>query len=390
MRQAQQKAKRIALALPLDVVYIERLVPGILEFAREQGNWTFTRLVERLSPSIEWLRDWEGDGAFVLITTPADARIARSLRMPVVNVGGYFRDAGVPTVTVDHQAIGRLAAEHLLERRFRRFGYYGKRGLWYSHQRRMGFQTAIKAAGGQCEVLEVPDYPARRQKWGSQEEQLGEWLRSLRPPVGIMASWDLRARMVLEACAEAGLRVPEDVGIVGVDNDPIVCEFSAPPLSSVARNDQEVGRQAAVLLHQLIKGAHRPKHPVLIPPRGVVPRRSTQTVAIEDPVVAALAERIRQHLGKPFGVEDLLAHAPLSRRRLEQRFRKSLGSTPYAFINTLRVEKAKSLLAEPNKTPLTAIAAACGFSDLRRFRLVFRRLAKQTPAEYRRACREHS
>jgi LacI family transcriptional regulator len=196
--------------------------------------------------------------------------------------------------------------------------------------------------------------------------------------------------MVLEACVEVGLRVPEDVGVVGVDNDPVICDFSTPPLSSVSRNDRRVGRQAAVLLHHLMTDARPPGRPTLVPPESVVSRRSTETVAIEDPVVAAVVERIQQHLSEPFRVESLLDCAHLCRRRLEQRFRRSLGSTPAVFLNSLRVERAKRLLAEPKQASLTQIAAACGFSDLRRFRLVFRRLAKRTPAEFRRAVRELS
>lgn len=373
--------KHIALALPLDIVFIERLVPGILSFARQQ-HWTFTRMVERRSASIQWLTRWKGDGAFVLISTPADARIARSLSIPVVNVGGYICDPRIPTVTMDHRAIGRLAAHHLLERRFRRFGYYGKSGLYYSQQRRKGFTEAIKAAApdSKISILQVPDRPTRR----SQEEQLLVWLRSLEPPVGIFASWDLRAAMILDACAEAGLRVPQDVGILGVDNDPVVCEYSTPTLSSVPRNDLELGHRAAALLHDLMNGAAPPSAPILIPPSEVVCRGSTQTLAIDDPIIAALVEHIRAHLDKPFGVEALLAQASLSRRRLEQRFHASLGCTPYVLINRLRVDRAKQLLLEQDNASLTEIANACGFTDLRRFRLVFRRFTSQSPAQFRR------
>lgn len=382
----RKRVKHIALALPLDIVFVERLLPGILDFARDQGGWVFTRIPERLTSSFEWLRNWEGDGAFVLISNKTDVKVAQSLPMPIVNVGGYVKDARVPTVTLDQQMVGRLAAEHLLARRFHRFGYYGVRDLWYSEQRRIGFETALLAAGYKCSSIETTNLIRSPWDWRRVGGQLARWLRSLQPPVGIMASWDLRAQILSEACTMIGLRVPEDVAIVGVDNDPIACEFCIPQLTSVSRNDREVGWQAANLLSQLLEGKRSLKLPILIPPDRVVARRSTDTLVIEDAEVARIVQQVRDHLNEVFGVERILRLSPLSRRQLEQRFRRSVGSSPYAFLNELRVERAKLLLAQSHKRALTTVAYECGFSELRRFRMVFRRITKLSPAEYRRNC----
>ncbi|MGA2175115.1 MAG: DNA-binding transcriptional regulator [Verrucomicrobiota bacterium] len=382
--------RRIALAFPLGMAFTESLFRGIVDFARQQGGWAFTRLPERLDPSIGWLRHWPGDGAFVLITNRADARIARSLPMPVVNLACYLADASIPTVTVNHKTIGHIAAEHLLERRFKRFAYYGAGGLLYSELRREGFQAAVAAKGNPCDVLETGTLAEPGHKWKDQIEELASWLTRLQRPVGIMADTDLRANMVLEACAQAGLHVPKDIAVIGVDDDPTICEFCVPPLSSVSRNGWEVGRRAAMLLDHLIRGGRRSEGPILIPPDGVVLRRSTDTLAIEDSHVAAAVQYIRQHLDEPFGVERIIRQAALSRRSLEQRFRKSFGSTPSAAINELRVERAKQLLAAPSRQSLTNTAAACGFTGLRHFRLVFRRIAGMTPAKFRRAASKES
>jgi len=382
----RKRVKHIALALPLDIVFVERLLPGILDFARDQGGWVFTRIPERLTSSFEWLRNWEGDGAFVLISNKTDVKVAQSLPIPIVNVGGYVKDARVPTVTLDQQMVGRLAAEHLLARRFHRFGYYGVRDLWYSEQRRIGFETALLEAGYKCSSIESTNLIRSPWDWRRVGGQLARWLRSLQLPVGIMASWDLRAQMLSEACAMIGLRVPEDVAIVGVDNDPIACEFCIPQLTSVSRNDREVGWQAANLLSQLLEGKRSLKLPILIAPDRVVARRSTDTLVIEDAEVARIVQQVRDHLNEVFGVERILRLSPLSRRQLEQRFRRSVGSSPYAFLNELRVERAKLLLAQSHKRALTTVASECGFSELRRFRMVFRRITKLSPAEYRRNC----
>jgi LacI family transcriptional regulator len=382
----RKRVKHIALALPLDIVFVERLLPGILDFARDQGGWVFTRIPERLTSSFAWLRNWEGDGAFVLISNKTDVKVAQSLPIPIVNVGGYVKDARIPTVTLDQQMVGRLAAEHLLARRFHRFGYYGVRGLWYSEQRRIGFETALKEAGYKCSSTESTNLIRAPRDWRRVGGELARWLRSLQPPVGIMASWDLRAQMLSEACTMIGLRVPEDVAIIGVDNDPIACEFCIPQLTSVSRNDREVGWQAANLLSQLLKGKRSSKLPILIGPDRVVARRSTDTVVIEDAEVARIVQQVRDHLNEVFGVERILRLSPLSRRQLEKRFRRSVGSSPYAFLNELRVERAKLLLAQSRKRALTTVASECGFSELRRFRMVFRRITKLSPAEFRRNC----
>ena len=375
---------RVALAFPMGLAFVERLMHGILDYAGEVGGWTFTRLPEMLSPSIDWLRDWPGDGAFVLITNPEDAAMAHRLSIPVVNLAGHLEASGLPAVTVDHHGIGVLAAEHLLARRFQRFGYYGIRGKWYSLQRRLGFTETVGQAGGSCKVLEVRDLSLRPGKWVDQQEELARWLKTLVPPVGIMASTDLRAGMLLDACQRLGLRVPEDVAVIGVDNDPVACEFSQPPLSSVSRSDREVGYQAARFLDGLIHGKVSRAESLLIPPDGVVQRKSTEIMAVEDPEVAAVVEAIQSRLHQPFGVEGILGNVAISRRRLEQRFRESLGRSPAVFLNEQRVERAKKLLAGPERTSLTDVAAACGFTELRRFRQVFQRIAGQSPADFRK------
>jgi LacI family transcriptional regulator len=189
--------------------------------------------------------------------------------------------------------------------------------------------------------------------------------------------------MVMDACQQLGLRVPEDIAVIGVDNDPVACEFCHPPLSSISRNDREVGYQAARFLDQLIRGKVAPFPTLLIPPDGVVQRKSTEVMAVEDPEVAAVVKAIQSRLHQPFGVEGILGNASISRRRLEQRFRECLGSTPAVFLNEQRVERAKALLAGKDRITLTNIAAACGFTELRRFRQVFQRITGQSPAGYR-------
>lgn len=375
--------RRVLIAFPQYMAFLERLLQGVLAYARQQGHWSVARLPEAHDANIKWLRGWPGDGALVLIASPADARMARSLKLPVVNLAALVRRPPVPTVMVDHAAVGKLAAEHLLKRQFRHFGYYGIQGRWFSELRREGFCEEIRAAGRECQLIEAKAAAESMTHWRDEQADLERWVRRLPRPIGIMACNDPRAAMVLDACQAAGLSVPEDVAIIGADNDPVVCEGGAVPLSSVARQDQEVGFQAAKLLDRLMLGEAAPAAPVLIPPEGVVSRRSTQTHAIEDPVVAEAVNYVHAHLHETFGVERLLEQSRLSRRRFELRFEQCLGCSPYEFILRQRVDRAGHLLANPGKHRLTDIAGACGFTDLRHFRNCFRRITGQAPAQYK-------
>jgi LacI family transcriptional regulator len=378
--------KRIAMTVPHGLQHMERAIHGITDYAKQHAHWSFSRVPETFGTSLDWLRFWHGDGAFAAIYTPEDARLAQRIGIPIVNLATHLPQMQTPSITMDHCAIGELAAGHFLERNFRRFGYYGPSDLLFAQLRRDGFCAMVNKTGGEIKVLEVQtvDHDAR-QKLDEQQQTLEAWLRELVPPVGILASADLRASLVLEACQKLRLRVPEDVAVVGVDNDPMVCDFCDPPLTSISRNDYQVGYEAAVLLDQLLDGGSPPEKPIRIPPAGIVQRQSSDTVAVEDPHVAEAIRFMRKHVRDHFGVDELLAHLPLSRRSLEYRFRACLGRSPYDYLNQIRVDRAKRLLSDPHRSSLTKIAMDCGFGDLRRFRIVFQRLVLASPAEYRHA-----
>ncbi len=385
--------RRVALAYPVAVPWVALFMRGVADYAERHGGWTILTSpptlagAEEFVMSIRTLRGWPGDGAIAAIGTPDEARAARRLGIPVVNFGGTLEGVGLPQVMVDHYAIGRMAAEHLLQRGFRRLAYCGTEGLAYSRLRAEGFQHLAKQADAECNVLQMPRETSPRATWQQHTAALERWLGQLQPPVGVLAVHDYRARVVVDLCRSLGLRVSHDVAVLGVDNDPTICEFCQPTLSSVSRSAWRNGYEAAALLDMLMAGKTPPSGEVLIPPDGVVARHSTDTVVIDEPHVAAAVHAMRDHLGETFGIEQVAAASAISRRQLELRFRRVLGCTPHEYLSRLRVERAKDLLTRPDRVKLEHVAKACGLASAERLRLVFRRVTGQTPADYRRSRR---
>ncbi len=384
MNGAKTNTKHVAVAFRGGGPHLARLLCGITDYAQKCGAWTLSFSPESLFIRMRNLQGWPGDGVLALVHDEQEARAARALRLPVVNLSGALADPGLPRVVVDYQMAGRLAAEHLLDRGFQRFAFYGLEDRWHSHQRRIGFVERLQREGLECSVLEVPSGFDAPRPWRFWMKPLETWLPKLRTPVGVLAVHDPRGSLLVDVCLRLGLRVPEDVAVIGIDNDVLACEYARVPLSSVSRNDRRAGYEAAALLDRLMAGQAPPEKDILIPPDGVIRRRSTDTLAIEDPHVKRLAQYVIENVEKPFGVERLERLVPFSRRSLEQRFRKCVRCTPYEYINRIRVQRAEDLLTGPKRLTLGQIARCCGFSDTRRFRLVFQQVTGATPAEYRR------
>lgn len=368
----------------MGVPYLERVTRGILDHARAHGPWHFAFNAETAYIPVESLRSWRGDGIIGMFSTPAEARRVAALGIPAVNIASAIAAPVLPTVTIENQEVGRLAARHLIERGFRRFGYFGVRNTEYGRQRGAGFIGEITAAGLPCSACWAVSSFATRQPWRWDRAQLERWLRGLQPPVGVLAVHDYRARLLLETCAKIGLRVPADVAVVGVDDDVVVCELAAPPLTSVALPGQEIGRRAAELLGSLMRGGARPRAPILVAPPGVVARRSTDVFAHEDVVVRRFVEMVRDQAGQTFNVDEIARGLGVSRRVLERRAAEVLDATPLAYLRRSRVAAARALLAAADPPSLKEAAARTGFSNVRHMNVAFVRELGQPSRAFRR------
>jgi LacI family transcriptional regulator len=303
----------------------------------------------------------------------------------VVNVSAAELAPEFPTVISDSAAIARLAAEHLLERGFRHFGYCGDgRFAWSTHHGE-NLVRHLADAGFECEVFD--SQPADAENWEREQSKLTRWIRSLPKPAGVMACYDIRGQQVLDVCRDAGVAVPDEVAVIGQHNDELLCELCDPPLSSVIPNAQRAGYEAAALLGRMMLGKAKYPQVVLIEPMGVVTRQSTDVVAVSDPQLSAAVRFIRERACERIGVEDARKVAALSRTLFERRFRRLLGCAPYEQILKVRLAKARELLAFTNLT-LAEISERTGFSSSEYFSAALQKRLKTTPSKLRQRLRQ--
>jgi LacI family transcriptional regulator len=365
------------------------ILMGLADYLETVGRWSLYvdfQASSLLSPS--WLRRWRGDGVLEHTRSLELHRRLKRSGIRMVTTYGLIDTPGVPQVRNDNLAIGRLAGGHFRERRFRYFAYTGFGDNWTDEERYLGFMQGT--ATDDCPRLHYPRDPASPAEWEQHQVRLSEWIQGLPKPVGIMTCTDLHAVRVLDACRRCGLAVPETIAILGVDNDEEMCRLSDPPLSSVACNPRKVGFAAAQRLDQLMKGELRPQDaaPVLIPPLHVVTRRSTDTLAVEEPLIAEALAFINRRAFDAIGVKDVAKATRTSRKTLYRRFQEVLGRTPHEEIFRLRLQRAQLLLSE---TPLSldAIAQSSGMRTASYLSYAFKQKMGMTPGEYRAAVQPH-
>jgi LacI family transcriptional regulator len=312
-----------------------------------------------------------------------------------VDLRGLFTDLGVPYIATDDEAVARLAVGHFLERGFRHFAFCGFPGADYSDNRSAGFERLVGEAGFACHVYRPSRRPrpagteAREQRGWTTEGEVTGWTEALPKPVGLLACNDIRAQQVLTTCRAIGVAVPDEVAVLGVDNDEVLCDLADPPLSSVVPDTHRVGYEAASLLERMMAGEPAPEAVQAVSPLGVVTRRSTDVLAVEDRAISSAVRFIREHACEGITVDDVLAGLPLSRSVFERRFARIFGRTPKAEIMRTQLDRVKRLLAETD-LPLKQIASRTGFRYPEYMSTAFKERTGQTPGQYRRSSQERA
>lgn len=383
---------RVALLVETSNAYARSLLQGIRAWMRSSGPW-IVHLSEqgRGSSPPPWLTDWDGDGILVRIETSEIEAQVRATGLPTINLSATGLGPEYPSIISNSAAVARLAAEHLLDRGFRNFGYCGDARHPWSATHGHHFATFLAASGYSCSVFESrPDDLKSRE---SEQQRLGDWVGGLPKPVGIMTCNDTRGHFLLTVCRLRHQQVPDQVAVIGQHNDELLCDLCDPPLSSVIPNPFQAGFQAAAWLDTLLRecrprrsarfSRHTPARVRQIDPLGVAVRQSTDTLAIPDKKVAAAIRFIRAHACEGIHVPDVLKAVPMARTLLERKFQQYLGRTPYAEIQRTRLTHASALLAETD-LPITTIAERCGFTNPEYFSTTFLREMGKSPSVHRR------
>lgn len=380
---------RVALLVESSRAYGRGTLSGIAKYIREHSHWSIFLQEHSFCDDLPpWLENWQGDGIITRVENRAMTRVIQRLGIPAVYLRNVPLKIKMPSVLTDNAAASRVAFEHLQERGFRHFAFCGYDGADYSDERRESFVNCVERAGLRCHIFEGAR-KSRKSSTATYEEEglkdgewVGHWLRHLPKPIGLMACNDMRGQQVLNASRAAGVAVPDEVAVIGVDNEETLCDLSDPPLSSVVPNTERVGYEAAAVLDELMNGKKPLPHRYFIEPKGVVTRRSTEVLAIEDRQIAAAVRFIREHTCDGIDVSDVVKFVGWSRSTLERRYEKVTGNSPKHDILRFRLNRAKQLLAETDFS-LAYIATKIGFAHTEYFSRIFKKKIGMTPAQFR-------
>ncbi|WP_322071551.1 XylR family transcriptional regulator [Paraburkholderia bannensis] len=384
---AAHPAHRIALLFNANKVYDREIIAGIGHYLRSTRVAWDLFLEEDFRCRLDGIERFDGDGIIADFDDPAVAAALQDSPLPVVAVGSSFEDAqqypaGLPYIATDNRKLVSLAWTHLIGAGLPHLAMYSlpvaQENRW-AQERELAFEALAREEGMQAPVFR--GLATSAPSWNQASEQLREWLHALPKPVGVIAVTDARARHLLQACLVHGIAVPEQVAIIGIDNDPLTRTLTRIPISSVIQGTEEMGKTAAHLLHQMLRGARFPGRRILVPPVGINVLASTKHESLSSPHVMRARHFIRQYACQGIKTEQVADYVGVSRSSLEEYFRRELRCTVHQEILRHKLDAAKAMLASRDASS-AEVAIRCGFTSLQYMYAVFRRELGCTPREY--------
>ncbi|MEO8778023.1 MAG: DNA-binding transcriptional regulator [Rhodanobacter sp.] len=378
---------RIALLFNANKIYDRQIIAGIGTYLTStRVSWDLF-MEEDFRCRLTGLADWCGDGIIADFDDPQVCSALRGAKVPVVAVGSSYTDPsrypdGVPYIATDNAKLVRLGYDHLIEQGLENFAFYslpmGPANHWADERERL-FDEMVAVDGLSSFIYH--GHATSAAGWSEAMDALTAWLRSLPKPVGILAATDARARQLLQACLMADIPVPEEVAIVGIDNDPLARTLCRIPLTSVQQGTEEMGKAAAHLLHRMLHGADCRETRVLVPPEGLHVAASSLYQTVRSPYVRRALHYIRQYACLGVRTEQVADYVGVSRSLLEEHFRRSLKRSVHQEILRHKLEIAQQLL-RGGESAMTDIAVRCGFSSVQYLYTVFRRELGCTPKAF--------
>ncbi len=365
--------------------YSRNLLKGIVQYSKVFGPWIFYRMpvyyreLHGDEGVVTWAKEWGAD-AIIAQLSNMKIEVLAQLDIPIIVQNYKDRYEGISNLTGDYFNTGVLAADFFLRKGFKTFAYYGFKDTVWMRERGDGYKVAIENSG-----YHVHSYDENNvaDKWSFDVQTVLHWLERLPKPVALFACDDYHALQITEVCKMHNINIPEEVSILGVDNDSLLCNISDPPLSSIELDVQNGGFEAGKIIHKFIKKELNAPVDIVIKPIRVVQRKSTERFAVSDKHIATALKYIEANYSTSVSVGDILALVPFSRRALENNFKKETGMTVYQYIQTKRIEKFCDLL-ETSDIGLAEAAAASGFPDYKNVSRIFQKVKLMTPYQYRK------
>lgn len=374
---------RVILLIDCASEFDRKLLRGMMRYSRENGPWLFYRMPsgfkwgeDREEWILEWARTWKAD-AIIGRWDEVKVNLLSRLNIPIVLQNNNTRSDIYSNLTGDYEGTGRMAASYFRKKLFRDYAFFGIKDIIWSEERCSGFKDEVLKSGGRFRsyLVEPSDMDDR--------QKITAWLDSLPKPVAMFCCDDAHALVITETCKMAGIRIPEDVSLLGVDNDDLLCNISDPPISSIDLDVENGGYMTCRHLHEYLDGKRTAPFNVVINPTGIVQRKSSLLYNISDPYVEKIMKYIDEMYDTDLQVDELFGMVPLSRRSIEMRFKSETGTTVYQYIISSRVEHFAYLLATTDR-PVTDIAYEVGFKDSSNIARIFKKFKGCSPIEYRR------
>ena len=368
--------------------YGKNLLRGINRYSKDHGPWTFCKMpayyreTNGIDGLLQWAKEWEADGIIGQFYNDEEVKKFTRAGIPVIAQDFKERFTDIPNITGAYYETGKLAAEYFLKKGFKNFAFYGFNNIVWSRERAEGFEDRIQEAGYTVNHYQLKDSKTV-DLWYYKPSALSDWLKSLPKPIALMSCDDNQGHHITEAARHAGIRIPDEVAVLGVDNDEMICDLSDPALSSIELDTEKGGYEAARLMEKMIRNKVLSAPDVIVKPTQVVTRHSTDVFASKDKYVVNALKYIHGNLDKNLKVDQVLKEVPLSRRSLEKRFMLTTGYPVYEYIYNQRIEKFTQKLLETDMT-IFEIALDLGLSDSKNIARQFKQIKGVTPMEYRR------
>lgn len=377
--------RRVAVLIETSRETGRQLLRGVLRFYRENTNWSIYFQQQDLGAALPlWIKSWRGDGILARVNDRKTAVELMKTKLPLIDLRGATHPLGLPLFGTENRSLVQMAYDHLASCGLKHFAFVGEPAgkFVYDDVRRETFMNIVRERGFDCHTYTKRVENRSRKGWDGHQQQMANWLKKLPKPVGIMCPHDDRGQQVLDACQRAEIRVPDEVAVIGVDNDEFLCRLAIPPLTSIDSGSERIGYEAASLLDRMMSGEATFEESVLFDAIGVVKRQSTDVISCDDPEIGRALRFIRENACNQLSVDDVQRQVRLSRTLLNRRFKKYVGRSPKQEILRVQMERARQLLVHSDNT-IQSIADQCGFNEAWYFIAVFRKYAGLTPGAFR-------